>query len=132
MARPTEIKHTFSIIKHFPNITELNVSAFGSEQLLKTALAQNPSVRDDLYESLSSLAHLKRLRLNALEITGHVRRLLGSLKLPLEYFNLTSCRLDTDDLEYLAESSHASSVRVLILSNDDLEKNVPLVKNLLG
>ena len=132
MARPIEIKHTFSIIKHFPNITELNVSAFGSEQLLKTALAQNPSVRDDLYESLSSLVHLKRLRLNALEITGHVRRLLGSLKLPLEYLNLTSCRLDPDDLEYLAESSHISSVRVLILSNDDLEKNVPLVKNLLG
>ena len=131
MSRPAEIKHTFSIIKHFTNITELNVSAFGSEQHLKSTLAQNPGIRDLLQESIASLVNLKRLRLNSLEITNHVRRLLGSINLPLEYLNITSCRLGDDDLEYLAESVHASSVRMLVLSNDDLENRVPLVKNLL-
>lgn len=118
------------MIRHFPNITELNVSAFGSEQQLRSF---DPRLKTILDESLRELVNLKRLRLNALDLTSSLRVLLGSLVQPLEHLNVTSSRLDADDLEYLAESVHARSLRVLILSNTDLELlPTPLVRRLLS
>lgn len=133
VARAPQTKLVFSMIKHFPNITELNVSAYGSDQQLRSILSiDHPEYRAILHASLASLVHLKRLRLNALDLVSHTRLLLDSLAVPLEHLNLTSCRLNSDDLEYLVESKHVSSLRSLVLSNDDLESKTPIVRALLG
>lgn len=131
VAHAHETKHVFEIIRHFPNITELNISAYGSDQHLRTILTDHPDFKTILRDSLSTLSNLKRLRLNSLQLSSNIRLLLDAIPSPLEHLNLTSCRLNSDDLEYLAESRHVSSIRNLILSNDDLESNVPLVRNLL-
>lgn len=67
-------------------------------------------------ELFSSFSRLTRLDLSFNYILGCLGELLHSLSCPLEYLALRGCDLDESDLQALASSKHAASLRELNLS----------------
>lgn len=117
-------------MKQFPNIYELNLSAFGRDNIL-SILLDNEEIRNDLADALSGFKNLKRLRLNMPNCKNRLEFLLAGLKQPLEYLNLTSCGLTERDLRYLTDSIHTNSLRNLVLSNNDLTHESAAIISLL-
>lgn len=72
--------------------------------------------RTQLYKTLKSLKHLRRLDLSFNYLIGCLGEILTALHSPLEFLSLRGCDLNEHDLVSLGESKHASSLRELNVS----------------
>ena len=64
-----------------------------------------------------SFTSLQRLDLRKSELAGNLQELLNALRLPLEYLNLSGCQLALEDLAYLSNCKHTSSLKELHVSS---------------
>ena len=64
---------------------------------------------------ISSFPHLRYLDLAMNSFAGCLKEILDALQQPLEYLNLRECDLNDQDIESLAKSKHAASLRQLNL-----------------
>ncbi|XP_030075886.1 leucine-rich repeat-containing protein 14 isoform X2 [Microcaecilia unicolor] len=69
---------------------------------------------------LGKLQSLKELNLGSSRLSGRLRQLLGGLQKPLESLELAFCYLLPSDLTFLSQSLHASSLKKLDLSGNNL------------
>ena len=83
-------------------------------------LADQPEVVFSLAFALSQLPRLERLSLAHNCLTGCLAELLGSLQHGLKLLDLSSCYLNDDDLAFLGESAHRTTLRSLSLASNDL------------
>ncbi|KAM9194427.1 LOW QUALITY PROTEIN: uncharacterized protein PS065_018460 [Dugong dugon] len=74
---------------------------------------------------LSSMGHLKKLHLIFGCLSGKLHKLLSSLQKPLESLVVSGCRLTMNDIAYLSSSVHATCLKELVLSNNNLSQMVP-------
>lgn len=78
----------------------------------------------ELAEALGWLRGLRELNLGSCRLAGRLRLLLGSLQRPLESLELPFCHLQPCDLTFLAHSPHASALKKLDLSGNDLSSSL--------
>ncbi|XP_070572509.1 leucine-rich repeat-containing protein 14-like [Ptychodera flava] len=76
---------------------------------------------DTLAAMLRSLPYLKRLNLMNTPLTSLVQRLLDGIQRPLEELNLSNCRLEAADFEYLAKSHHTLALKHLDIGSQRLD-----------
>nr|XP_033788710.1 leucine-rich repeat-containing protein 14-like [Geotrypetes seraphini] len=69
---------------------------------------------------IARLQSLKELNLGSSRLSGRLRQLLGGLQKPLESLELAFCYLLPSDLTFLCQSFHASSLKKLDLSGNNL------------
>uniref|UniRef100_A0A8C5PPF9 Leucine-rich repeat-containing protein 14 n=1 Tax=Leptobrachium leishanense TaxID=445787 RepID=A0A8C5PPF9_9ANUR len=69
---------------------------------------------------LGQLRDLRELNLGSSRLSGRLRQLLGGLQTPLESLELAFCYLLPADLLYLSASVHASTLRKVDLSGNNL------------
>lgn len=92
------------------DIGDCSISVIGKTRV-RTAL------RNRIVYLFSTFTDLCRLDLHKSELTGNLRELLEALPRSLEYLNLSSCSLQDEDLQYLADCKHTASLRELHLSS---------------
>ena len=73
--------------------------------------------RFQLTSTLAGFPYLTRLDLTQNTFAGCLQEVLESLHLPLEYLNLKDCDLFDVDMDYLASSKHARSLKYLNVSH---------------
>lgn len=83
-------------------------------------LADQPEAVNSLAFALSQLPRLERLSLAHNCLTGCLAELLSSVQHGLKLLDLSSCYLNDDDLAYLGESSHRTTLRSLSLASNEL------------
>ena len=83
-------------------------------------LADQPEAVSSLAFALSQLPRLERLSLAHNCLTGFLAELLSPLQHGLKLLDLSSCYLNDDDLAYLSESSHRTTLRSLSLASNEL------------
>ena len=74
-------------------------------------------LRARIVNLFSNFQCLQRLDLRKSELIGNVSTLLETLKTPLEYVNLSGCHVGEEDLTYLGNCHHTSSLHELHLSS---------------
>ncbi|XP_028919810.1 leucine-rich repeat-containing protein 14 [Ornithorhynchus anatinus] len=71
---------------------------------------------------LGKLGRLKELNVGSSRLSGRLRQLVGGLQSPLESLELAFCYLLPADFSYLSQSPHASALKKLDLSGNDLSR----------
>ncbi|PVD31909.1 hypothetical protein C0Q70_07335 [Pomacea canaliculata] len=104
-----------SQLKKFTNLRALDIQDC-SIYLQEGRTRSRTASRLRITELFSSFSRLTRLDLSFNYILGCLGELLHSLSCPLEYLALRGCDLDESDLQALASSKHAASLRELNLS----------------
>ncbi|XP_049721418.1 melanoma antigen preferentially expressed in tumors-like [Elephas maximus indicus] len=79
----------------------------------------------DCFSVLSCLGHLKKLHLIFSSLSGQLRKMLSCLQKLLESLVVTGCRLIKNDIAYLSLSIHATCLKELVLSNNNLSQMAP-------
>ena len=84
--------------------------------------------------ALSQLPQLERLSLAHNRLSGRLADLLSPLQRGLELLDLSSCCLNDEDLDYLGESAHRTTIRSISLAANELglqwEQVLPLMNKL--
>lgn len=83
-------------------------------------LADNPQAVDMMAFAFGQLTRLERLSLAHNRLEGCLESLLTPLQHGLELLDLSSCCLNDDDLAYLGESFHRTTLRSLSLAANEL------------
>lgn len=73
--------------------------------------------------ALGQLPHLERLSLAHNCLTGCLSELLSQLQHGLKLLDLSSCCLNDEDLAYLGESVHRTTLRALSLASNELNSH---------
>ncbi|XP_008270405.3 melanoma antigen preferentially expressed in tumors isoform X2 [Oryctolagus cuniculus] len=82
---------------------------------------------------LSKLAHLQKLHLSYSYLSGNLHQVLSCLQAPLLALEIRSCTLLDTDVTYLSQSPHATCLKRLDLSGNNLSYMVPgPLETLLG
>ncbi|XP_069850339.1 PRAME family member 20-like [Dipodomys merriami] len=74
---------------------------------------------------LSKLSHLRKLHLSYSYLSGNLQQVLSCLQAPLHALEIRSCTLLDTDINYLSQSLHATSLKKLDLSGNNLSYMVP-------
>ncbi|XP_053445504.1 leucine-rich repeat-containing protein 14-like isoform X3 [Nycticebus coucang] len=74
---------------------------------------------------LSKLGHLQKLHLSYSYLSGNLHQVLRCLQAPLHALEIRSCTLLDTDITYLSQSLHATCLRKLDLSGNNLSYMVP-------
>ncbi|XP_037353197.1 melanoma antigen preferentially expressed in tumors isoform X3 [Talpa occidentalis] len=74
---------------------------------------------------LSKLAHLQKLHLSYSYLSGNLHQVLSCLQSPLQTLEIRSCTLLDTDITYLSQSPHATCLKKLDLSGNNLSHVVP-------
>nr|XP_012632178.1 melanoma antigen preferentially expressed in tumors-like isoform X3 [Microcebus murinus] len=74
---------------------------------------------------LSKLGHLQKLHLSYSYLSGNLHQVLRCLQAPLLALEIRSCTLLDTDITYLSQSLHATCLRKLDLSGNNLSYMVP-------
>ncbi|KAM4689953.1 leucine-rich repeat-containing protein 14 isoform 1-T2 [Rhinophrynus dorsalis] len=113
------------------NVLLPHMAKFASLQSLKLPYSNidvrrlSPEMEErlqDFASQLGQLCALKELNLGSSRLSGRLRQLLSGLKKPLESLELAFCSLLPVDLCYLTQSFHASSLKKLDLSGNNLSE----------
>uniref|UniRef100_A0A0P6EMT9 Leucine-rich repeat-containing protein 14 n=1 Tax=Daphnia magna TaxID=35525 RepID=A0A0P6EMT9_9CRUS len=103
-----------SHIDHFSSVSYLDLGSCAFN------LADHSQAVESMSVAFSHLRCLERLSLAHNQIAGCLADLLIPLQHGLELLDLTSCRLNDDDLSYLGESAHCRTLRSLSLAANEL------------
>ncbi|XP_077996133.1 leucine-rich repeat-containing protein 14-like [Glandiceps talaboti] len=76
---------------------------------------------DLLAAMLRSLPYLKRLNMMNTPLTSLLHRLLDGIQQPLEELNLSNCRLEAADFDYLAKSHHIQALKHIDIGSQRLD-----------
>ena len=92
------------------DIGDCSVSVSGSTRTRQ-------ALRQRIVRLFYTFTNLLRLDLRHSDLQGHLRTLLDALSLPLQYLSISGCAVEEDDLRYLSNCKHSTSLKEIHLSD---------------
>lgn len=109
-----DFKNLAPMLERFTNLTALDLSCNS------ISLYQSDATCEVMADVLSKLPNLIRLDLSNNRIKTRLRRIISSTNLPLQYLRLVACGLTVSDITYLSMSHHATGLREMDISENNL------------
>ncbi|KAK2724932.1 hypothetical protein QYM36_001402 [Artemia franciscana] len=104
-------------LKHFKHLVTLD---FEGNQIGEINSSRELNYFGD---GISELRNLQRLDLSNNFLPGRIEALLGRLNKGLTLLDLTGCKIDENDIFFLASSIHTKTITALSLSENDLSSS---------